>query len=85
MTRAVIDVCNPSVSGSGGEEQFRRGPGLASPRRSQQDRKAADLTSETDASGRHGDATLDVQSESVGVVPGHCSRPGEDSHELELY
>ncbi len=40
-----------------------------SPRRSQQNRmiKAADLTSEKDASGCHGDVALDVQSEGVGV------------------
>ncbi len=30
-----------------------------------------------DASGRHGDVTLDVQFKGVGVVPGRCSRPGE--------
>jgi hypothetical protein len=58
-----------------------------SPRRSQQNRiiKAADLTSEIGASGRHGDVTLDVQSEGVGVAPSHCSRPGKNSHEVGLY
>ncbi len=29
-----------------------------------------------DASGRHGDVTLDVQFKGVGVVPDRCSRPG---------
>ncbi len=29
-------VCSPSVSGSGGEKKFRRGPGLVSPEHGQQ-------------------------------------------------
>ncbi len=51
----------PSICDSGGEDKFRRGPGLAFPRRSQRTEKNGDLTSEVNASGRHGDVTFDVQ------------------------
>ncbi len=34
-------ICKPSIGNSGGEEKFRRGPGLVSPRRSQQDDEAS--------------------------------------------
>jgi hypothetical protein len=40
-------ICKPSIGDSGGEEKFRRGPGLVSPEHSQQyDRKQANLMSE---------------------------------------
>jgi hypothetical protein len=53
-------ICKPSISNSGGEEKFRRGPGLVSPRPSQQDDEAGGFDVR-DASGRHGDVTPDVK------------------------
>jgi hypothetical protein len=53
-------MCKPSIGDSGGGEKFRRGPGLVSPRRSQQDDEAGGFDVR-DASGRHGDVTPDVK------------------------
>ncbi len=68
-----------SVGGSGGEEKFWRGPGLVSPRHSQQDdeNRIFDVRDKTPP-GATEMSRLTSRSVSVGIVPSRCSRLGEE-------
>ncbi len=83
--KKVHPVGKMSIGDLGGEEKFRRGPGLVSPRRSQPDSENGgfDVRDKTPPAAAE-TSRLTSRSVDVAVVPSRCSRPGQKSHKAKL-